>query len=82
MSTVLDLMLTTPTPLPRDERLGLVNVSEVRRLADGRVGAVVVTRDGERGYADYLFFVEGESGWLIDERVFLSETDVDAAPDS
>lgn len=70
-----------PTPIAVAEQLGLVNVSEVRRLDDGRVGAVVVTQDGSRAYADYLYLVEAEDGrWLIDDLVFLSQTAIDAPP--
>jgi hypothetical protein len=65
-----------PTPLPERRQLSVGSVSEVRRLADGRVGAIVVTEDRRERYADYLYFVQEGDRWLIDERVFLADTDV------
>jgi len=64
-----------PTPVPRAERLTLDSVTEVRSLADGRVGAIIVTRNAEQVYADYLYFVDQDGRWLIDERVFLADMD-------
>ena len=74
-------LLLPPTPVAAPDRLALVHVSEVRRLDDDRVGAITVTQDADRAYADYLYLIEAEDGrWLIDELVLLSQTPIDAPP--
>jgi len=65
-----------PTPVAKADRLSFGSLSEARRLADGRVGAIVVTQNAEEMFADYLFFIESGGRWLIDERVFLSDKPV------
>lgn len=62
-----------PRRVPRNQRLTLVAVSDVRLLADGRVGAVVQTRNPLETFADYLILIRPDDRWLIDERVFLSD---------
>lgn len=62
-----------PRPVRRVERLSLVAVSDVRLLADDRVGAVVRTSTAEETYDDYLIFVRGGDRWLLDERILLGE---------
>ncbi len=79
-AALMAFLTESPTPVAEPERLTLVDVSEVRRLADDRVGAIVVTRSADEAYADYLFFVEADDGWLIDDRVFLSDKDFPPAP--
>lgn len=64
-----------PDAVRRGQQLGLGSVSEVRVLADGRVGAEVTTRharDGaEAGYRDYPILVRAGDRWLIDEAIAL-----------
>ena len=77
-----EALLRPPTPVAATDRLALVHVSEVRRLEDGRVGAIVVTQSASHAYADYLYLVEEEDGrWLVDDLVFLSQMPIDAPPD-
>lgn len=56
-----------PVRVRRGERLHLVAVSEVRVLADGRVGAVVTTSGAGAEWRDYLIFVQRGDRWLIDQ---------------
>jgi hypothetical protein len=65
-----------PTAVPEPQQLALGSVTEIRRLADGRVGAIVVTQDQTMVYADYLYFAQVDDRWLIDERVYLANDDV------
>lgn len=61
-----------PRNVPRDLRLGVVSVTDVERLSDGRVGAIVTTRDATTTYVDYLFFADGDNAWRIDEQIAIS----------
>lgn len=58
-------------PVQRRQRVGLVSVTEVTLLPDGRVGAVVDTASARHLFQDYLFFVldPASNRWLIDETV-------------
>ena len=58
---------TPPVPLPADEQLTLVAVRDVLVLADGRVSAIVVTRNAKTTFTDLLIFVRAGERWLIDE---------------
>jgi hypothetical protein len=58
-----------PGPLPRRQRVALVDVSDVVLLPDGRVGAVVDTQTVKQAFRDYLFFTRDPASgrWLIDD---------------
>lgn len=59
--------ISTPSgPPPADEQDVLLSVDDVRVLADGRVGAFITDAQG----TDYIVFVKGPSGWLIDDETF------------
>ena len=64
-----------PRRVPRAQRLALIAVSDVRVLADDRVGAMVETRNAEESFRDYLVLVRTGDRWLIDESVELSTSD-------
>ena len=55
-------------PLPRRQRVALLQVSQVAHLPDGRIGAIVTTGTVERIFQDYLVFTydAASSRWLID----------------
>lgn len=61
-------------PLPKRQRVALLQVSEVGHRPDGRIGAIVTTGTVDRIFQDYLVFAyESASGrWLIDEVVLLA----------
>ena len=61
-------------PLPRRQRVALLQVSQLGHRPDGRIGAIVTTGTVERIFQDYLVFAyDPESGrWLIDEAVPLA----------
>jgi len=61
-----------PTPVAGGDRLAVGDVARIERLADGRVGAIVVTQNREEVFADYLYLVEANGRWQIDEVVALS----------
>jgi hypothetical protein len=49
--------------------VNLVELSEVSLLPDGRAGAVVITANATHTFTDYLFFVDADGQWLIDQAV-------------
>lgn len=58
-----------PDRLPRNQRLTLISVSDVRLLADGRVSAEVESRlvtSTRDGFLDEIVFVRVGDRWLID----------------
>lgn len=57
--------------LPRDQRLSLDAVADVRVGPDGRVSAVVETSSRDGVFRDLLFLVERDGRWLIDEAIAL-----------
>lgn len=61
-------------PLPRRQRVALLQVSQIAHRPDGRIGAVVTTGTVDRIFQDYLVFAyDGASSrWLIDEAVLLA----------
>jgi len=61
-----------PTPVPGGDRLNVGDVARIEWLADGRVGAIVVTQNREEVFADYLYLIETDGSWQIDEVVALS----------
>lgn len=61
-------------------RVGLVEVTEARRLPDGRVGAVVVTANATHTFTDFLYFVDDNGQWLIDQAVVISAVPSAATP--
>jgi hypothetical protein len=56
-------------PVPRADRLAIIAVDDISLLPDGRIGALVTTRNAQRAYRDYLVFAQNPSTgrWLIDE---------------
>lgn len=56
-------------PLPRRQRVALLQVSQIAHRPDGRIGAIVTTGTVERIFQDYLVFTydAASSRWLIDE---------------
>lgn len=69
----------SPSIAAPDDQLVVIDVTDVRTLADGRVAAVVVTANRNAAFADQLTFVEIGGRWLIDE-VVEGESDVAATP--
>jgi hypothetical protein len=61
-------------PLPRRQRVALLQVSQVAHRPDGRIGAIVTTGTAAYLFQDYLVFAyDAASGrWLIDEVVPLA----------
>ena len=61
-------------PLPRRQRVALLQVSEIGHRPDGRIGAIVTTGTADRIFQDYLVFVydAASSRWLIDEAELLA----------
>jgi hypothetical protein len=69
----------SPIALEAASQGGLVEIGDVRRLADGRVGAVVVVGAAGAGTPpDTAFFVflEADERWLVDEIVPLTASPV------
>jgi hypothetical protein len=62
-----NFVATPPVPRAAEDQLALVAVRDVQFLADGRVSAIVVTRDADATYTDLLIFVRAGDRWLIDE---------------
>lgn len=57
-----------PQPAPEDERFSLVAVTDLSMLADGRVGAFVVSSHPIAGLnTDYMILALQDDRWLIDE---------------
>jgi hypothetical protein len=54
--------------------VNLIELSDVRLLPDGRVGAVVVTANATHSFTDYLFFVNEDGAWLIDQAMPIATT--------
>jgi hypothetical protein len=73
--SVLDFLAAAPVPRAEEERLALLGVRETRRLAAGRVGAVVEVADpttpGVEGRS-FVIFVQANGRWLIDDVVPLA----------
>lgn len=61
-------------PLPRRQRVALLQVSQIAHRPDGRIGAIVTTGTVDRIFQDYLVFTydAANSRWLIDEVVLLA----------
>ena len=73
-AAVVDYLSATPVPRPAESRTTLFAVREVRRLPDGRVGALVDDRDptdprGASLTTDFVVFVEADGSLLLDEYV-------------
>lgn len=68
-------LAATPTPEPDQTFYSIDDVSQVERLRDGRVGAVVTAGGGcERSQPEptctfYAIFVQDQHGWVIDEQI-------------
>lgn len=69
------------TPVAEAAQLELVSVTDPRGLPNGGVGALVETRSGETTFVDFVYFVEQDGRWLIDDSVAIdSSTQVPASP--
>lgn len=73
-------LLQEPRRVRAPFRVGLVEVSEARRLSDGRVGAVVVTANATHSFTDFLYFVDDNGQWLVDQAVVISAVPSAATP--
>jgi hypothetical protein len=70
-----ELFIATPAVVATPgARLGLISITNVVRLPDGRVGAEVFTGNGFTFYRDYLFFAQERGRWLIDGSAPLDNT--------
>jgi hypothetical protein len=61
----LEYVATPPAAVPEDQRLAIVEISNVELLKDGSVGATVITGDPSNPFVDYLIFVNEKGQWLI-----------------
>jgi hypothetical protein len=61
----LQYLSTPPAALPGDQRLAIVEISEVQELEDETVSARVVTGNPDDPFEDILIFVEQDGEWLI-----------------
>jgi hypothetical protein len=69
------------TPVAEAAQLELVSVTDPRGLPNGGVGALVETRSGETTFVDFVYFVEQDGRWLIEDSVAIdSSTQVPASP--
>ena len=63
----------TPQAVPAEGRIAILAVTDVVRLADGRVGALVATIDPTRleegPTTAHLTFVQADGRWLVDDIV-------------
>lgn len=61
-------------PLPRRQRVALLQASQIALRPDGRIGAIVTTGTVDRIFQDYLVFAydASSSRWLIDEVILLA----------
>jgi hypothetical protein len=62
-------LAAAPDRVPKERRLALLAIIDVRMLADQRVGAVVETKNADETFRDYIFFAKDGERWLIDESV-------------
>ena len=65
-----------PEPVPAAERVRLLAVTDVSVMADGRIGAIVISDDPpippEGPQTTLALFVEEGGRWLIDESVLFT----------
>ncbi|HEU5431117.1 MAG TPA: hypothetical protein VFU81_05610, partial [Thermomicrobiales bacterium] len=79
-TSALEAMAATPIPVSELERVAVLDIRDVRRLADGRVSATVVLDNpalhthglatpGVNSQQDvaHLTFIEQDGRWLIDD---------------
>lgn len=71
----------SPLNAAPDDQLVVIDLTDVRTLADGRVAAVVVTANRNAAFADQITFAEVGGRWLIDE-VVEGQSDLAATPTS
>jgi hypothetical protein len=66
-------LAATPEPLPLEQSVALVDVREVTRLEDGRIGVVIVGDEPGVGVQTlYFIFVEEDGRYLLDEQFYLA----------
>ncbi|HEV2107427.1 MAG TPA: hypothetical protein VGR16_04125 [Thermomicrobiales bacterium] len=69
------------TPVPEADQLRLVTIRDVKRLPDGRAGAIIETRSNDTTFTDFVYFIKEDGRWLIDDSVAIdSSTQVGATP--
>lgn len=61
-----------PEPGPVEEMELIIAVTDVMALADGRIGAFVVTQGGEGADVGYVIFARTGDRWLLDEDIHFS----------
>jgi hypothetical protein len=61
-----------PEPGPEEELDLIIAVTDVMALADGRIGAFVVTQGGESADVGYVIFARTGDRWLLDEDIHFS----------
>jgi len=61
-------------PLPRRQRVALLQASQIAHRPDGRIGVIVTTGTVDRIFQDYLILTYDAASrrWLIDEAVLLA----------
>lgn len=81
-SEEIEAVLELPaTPVAGDDLLELVSVTDPRLLQNSRAGALVETLSGETTFVDFVYFIEQDGRWVIEDSVAIdSSTQVDATP--
>lgn len=69
-----------PQPVAPPFRVNLVELSAPGLFPDGRAGAVVVTANATHTFTDYLYFVNEDGRWLIDEAIAVVASPAMATP--
>lgn len=81
-SAEVEAVLELPaTPVTEAGQLELISITELRMLPNGQVGALVETRSGDTTFVDFVYFVEEDGRWLVEDSVAIdSSTQVEASP--
>jgi hypothetical protein len=66
------LLAAAPEPVPAGERDLILAVTDVMALADGRVGAFIVTQSAGGADVGYVIFARQGDRWLLDEDIHFS----------
>jgi hypothetical protein len=64
-----------PVPAPAGEAAQIVAVTNVMRLADGRIGAFVIAQTGADFDTSYAMFKEIDGNWLVDQVIEFPPSD-------
>jgi hypothetical protein len=68
-------LLSSPVPAPASEAAQIVAVTNVMRLADGRIGAFVIAQTGADFDTSYAMFKEIDGNWLVDQVIEFPPSD-------